>query len=144
MSQRFCTFWVGELFLGVEVERIQEVLRVERLTPVPLAPPEVGGLINLRGQILTAIDLRREFAIDVGPVPQNNAMHLILSEGTGVVSFIVDRVGDVVDVTAEDFEDPPETLKGDARKLIRGAYKLADRLMLVVNADYAADLSAHN
>lgn len=144
MSQRFCTFWIGELFLGIEVERIQEVLRVERSTPVPLAPPEVGGLINLRGQIVTAIDLRREFAVEVDPGQQDRAMHLILSEGTGAVSFIVDRVGDVVDVSAEAFEDPPETLKGEARRLIRGAYKLAHRLMLVVDTEYAVDLSAHH
>ncbi len=142
MKQRFCTFWVGGLFLGIEVKRIQEVLRVEQLTPVPLAPPAVSGLVNLRGQIVTAIDLRREFAVDVDPTPQATSMHLILSEGTSAISFVVDSVGDVVEVTAETFEDPPETLKGEARRLIRGAYKLANRLMLVIDADYAADLTA--
>jgi len=144
MSHRFCTFWVGSLFLGVEVERIQEVLRVGRLTPVPLAPPEVCGLINLRGRIVTAIDLRREFNIDVGVERHEGLMHLILSDGAGAVSFVVDRVGDVVEVTAENFEDPPETLKGESRRLIRGAYKLTRRLMLVLDAEYAADLSAHH
>lgn len=141
MSQRYCTFWVGNLFLGIEVEKIQEVLRVEQLTPVPLAPPKVSGLINLRGQIVTAIDLRREFLGEADHRPLDRAMHLILAEETGAVSFVVDRVGDVVEVSADTFEDPPETLKGESRRLIRGAYKLVHSLMLVLNTDNAADLS---
>lgn len=144
MSQRFCTFWVGSLYLGIEVEKIQEVLRVEQLTPVPLAPPEVCGLINLRGQIVTAIDLRQEFQAGSEHRPLNRSMHLILSEETGAISFVVDKVGDVVEVSADTFEDPPETLKGESRRLIRGAYKLAHSLMLVLNTDNAADLSAVN
>jgi purine-binding chemotaxis protein CheW len=144
MSPRFCTFRVGGLLLGIEVEHIQEVLRVEQVTPVPLAPPEVRGLVNLRGRVVTAIDLRYEFGIAAAAGPGGEGMHIILADGNGTVSFVVDSVGEVVVVPEDTFESPPETLKGASRRLIRGAYKLAHQLMLVIDADYAADLSAHH
>jgi len=64
---RFCTFYVGELFLGIEVEKIQEVIRYHEMTDVPTAPPEVRGLINLRGQIVTAIDARVHLGLETRP-----------------------------------------------------------------------------
>ena len=67
-------------------------------------------------------------------------MHLILRGEAGSLSFVVDRVGDVVEVTDEDYEDPPDTLKGEARQLIRGAYKLEERLMLVIDTEHALDV----
>ena len=139
MPKQFCTFHVGDLFLGIEVERVQEVIRDSDITPVPTAPPWVRGLINLRGQIVTAVDLRRranlpELAEESAP------MHIILSEETGSMSFVVDRVGDVIEVDDEDFEEPPDTLKGDQRRLIRGAYKLEDSLLLVLDSKFALDI----
>lgn len=139
MKRQLCTFWLGDLYLGIEVERIQEVLRSHRVTPVPLAPAAISGLINLRGQIVTAIDLRHRFGIVTGDRPEH-PMHLILRSESGSLSFVVDRVGDVVEVHDEDHEDPPDTLKGEARHLIRGAYKLEDRLMLIIDTEHALDV----
>ncbi len=139
MRRQLCTFWLGDLYLGIGVERIQEVLRSHRVTPVPLAPPAISGLINLRGQIVTAVDLRRRFGIPGEDRPEH-PMHLILRGEAGSLSFVVDRVGDVVEVTDEDYEDPPDTLKGEARQLIRGAYKLEERLMLVIDTEHALDV----
>ena len=136
MSRQFCTFYVGDLYLGIEAERVQEILRLENLTPVPLAPEAVCGLINLRGQIVSAVDLRLQLgapeALDAG-----RRMAIILSNAEGSISFVVDRFGDVVDVDEKDFEDPPENLKGRAREMIRGAYKLQDRLLLILNTENA-------
>ena len=139
MTRQFCTFWLGELFMGIEVEKAQEVLRFRSATEVPLAPRSIRGLINLRGQIVTAVDLRRRANLpDVSE--ESDPMHIILSEEAGSMSFVVDRVGDVIEVDDEDFEEPPDTLKGDERRLIRGAYKLEDTLLLVLDSKFALDI----
>ncbi len=132
MAPQYCTFHVGSLFLGLEIERIQEVLREASITRVPLAPPEVRGLINLRGQIVTAIDLRRRFGLEDPPADETPTT-LVLRFDNELVSLVVDRAGDVVDVGEEVFEDPPDTLKGARRQLIRGAFKLEHRLLLALD-----------
>src|SRR5262249_7466310 len=104
------------------------------MTRVPLAPPAVRGLINLRGQIVTAIDLRRRLEFNdrqAGQLPVN----VVVQTDDGAVSLLVDEIGDVLEVAEELFEPPPETLKGMARQLIRGAYKLNDRRLLLLCTD---------
>ena len=140
MAQQFCTFYVGDLFLGIEVERVQEVLRDNDITPVPTAPPSVRGLINLRGQIVTAIDLGTRFGI--ADREDESSTVLVLDAGSALLSFVVDRAGDVVEVNDESFEKPPDTLKGEARRLIKGTYKLQKKLLLVLDVENALDLDA--
>ena len=140
MAQQFCTFDVGDLFLGIEVERVQEVLRGSDITPVPTAPPSVRGLINLRGQIVTAVDLGSRFGIPDREGGESTV--LVLRTGSKLISFVVDRSGDVVEVDDSSFEKPPDTLKGEARRLIRGAYKLQKKLLLVLDVDYAIAVGA--
>jgi len=140
MMEQYCTFYLDELFMGIEVEKVQEVLRFPEMTPVPLAPDAVCGLINLRGQIVTAVDLRRR--INLSPREnEKEAMNIILRSEGGTLSFLVDQVGDVIEVDQSDFEEPPENLKGASRKLIRGAYKLKERLMLVLDTENTLDFS---
>jgi purine-binding chemotaxis protein CheW len=140
MAHQFCTFHVGDLFLGIEVERVQEVIRDSDITPVPTAPPSVRGLINLRGQIVTAIDLGTLFGI--ADREGESSTVLVLDAGSALLSFVVDRAGDVVEVNDESFEKPPDTLKGAARRLIRGTYKLQKKLLLVLNVEHALELDA--
>ena len=127
----------GNLY-GVEVSRVQEVLRSQRLTPVPLAPPGVAGLINLRGQVVTAIELRDRLGRPSRSEGTAAAAVVVRLDGE-VVSLLVDSVVDVVDVAAGDFEPPPDTLLGEGRDLIRGAYKLENGLLLALDVDKAAD-----
>jgi purine-binding chemotaxis protein CheW len=139
-SAQYCTFFLDRHFLGVEVETVQEVLRYQKITRVPLGPRVAEGLMNLRGQIVTAIDLRKrlempERAADVQPV------NLVVRTKGGVISLLVDEIGDVLDVPADLFEAPPETLKGSLRDLIRGSFKLKDRLLLALNAEEAVKVS---
>lgn len=136
MERQFATFYLGDLFLGVEVEKVQEVLRYQEMTPVPLASPVVRGLINLRGQIVTAIDLRRRFEIEERPHGKR-PMNVVLRAEEAPVSLLVDEIGDVLQIGEETLEAAPETLEGPARELIRGVFKLDGALLLVLDAEQA-------
>lgn len=139
-SGQFSTFYVGELFFGVDVLRVQEVLRFQQMTRVPKAPEVIEGLINLRGQIVTAIDMRGRLSL-----PQRNGnstpMNMVVRTEDGAVSLLVDEIGDVVDVDAATYEPPPENLDPAARELIHGVFKLNDRLLLVLDAARATEMS---
>jgi purine-binding chemotaxis protein CheW len=135
-SQQFCTFFLDDLYLGVEVERVQEVIRHQITTRVPLAPAVIGGLINLRGQIVTAINLRHRLGLPECDKTRE-PMNVVVRTDDGAVSLLVDEIGDVVEVEKGDFEQPPDTLRGEARALILGAYKLKGRLLLLLETDGA-------
>jgi purine-binding chemotaxis protein CheW len=137
---RFCTFFLDRFFCGVEVLHVQEVMHCQEMTPVPLAPPAVRGLLNLRGQIVTAIDLRRRLELREADASQT-PMNVVVRTDDGLVSLLVDRIGDVLEVEEDTFEPPPETLKGVARELIRGTYKLKDRLLLILDTEKAVNLT---
>ena len=133
------TFFVNGYLFGIEVATVQEVIRYQPMTRVPLAPPALSGLINLRGQIIAAVDLRRRLGFPdraAGELP----MDVVVRTRDGMVSLLVDRIGDVVEVSEEAFEEPPDTLVGIARELIRGAYKLDDALLLSLDVQGAVEL----
>jgi purine-binding chemotaxis protein CheW len=142
---QFCTFYLDGLLFGVELKSVQEVIRSLHLTRVPLAPPVVSGVINLRGQIVTAIDLRRRLELKERS-SDRPAMNVVVHTADGAVSFLVDEIGDVVEVDESTFEPPPETLRGVAREMVQGVYKLQDRLLLVLDTERAAqsDEVAHS
>ena len=134
LPQQFCTFYLGEHCYGIDVLKVQEVVRSQPLTRVPLAHSAVRGLINLRGQIVTAIDLRRRLhlaELDAIHEPVN----IVLQTEDGAVSLLVDEIGDVLEVSQQQFELPPETLQGTSREFIRGAYKLSDRLLVILDPE---------
>ena len=133
-KQQYSTFWVAGLYFGVPVRGVQEVLRYQEMTSVPLSPETVQGLINLRGQIVTAIDMRRRLGLperEEGSLPMN----VVLAEAGSGVSLLVDEIGDVLEVEEADFEQPPETLENRVRELIRGVYKLEGRLLLELDTE---------
>jgi purine-binding chemotaxis protein CheW len=129
---QYCTFRVADLFFGVEVERVQEVLRMQRMTRVPLASKTVRGLINLRGEIVTAIDLRRR--LELTPAPEDaELMNVVIRGEESAVSFLVDDIGDVLEVPDDTFEPPPVTLSGVTRRLVRSICKLHGELLLILD-----------
>lgn len=138
--RQLCTFYLDHLFIGIDVIRVQEVLRYQQMTAVPQAPPVVEGLINLRGRIVTAIDMRRRLDLPPRP-PDRLPMNVVLRTEEGILSLSVDRIGDVVEVSEAAFEAPPETVRGSARQLLLGTYKLEDRLLLVLDVDKTIDWS---
>ena len=128
---QYCTFTLGELHFGIETHQVQEVLRSTELTRVPLAPPSIRGLMNLRGQIVTVIDLAERLGLArLGAAP--SSVHVVVMADGAAVSLLVDAVGDVVEVTQAGFEYPPDTLEDWLRELIVGVHKLEDRLLLVL------------
>lgn len=137
----YCTFRVGPLYLGVEVHRVQEVIRAQRMTQIPGAPEVVRGLMNLRGQIVTALDLRRRLNLPAGDGAEK-LMNVVIRTPDGPVSLLVNEIGDVLVVDQSQFEPSPETLMGVTRELINGAYKLDGRLLLVLNLDCVMRVAA--
>ena len=138
---QLCTFFLDQFFFGIEAEKVQEIVRYQHITPVPLAPLEVRGLINLRSKILIAIDMRRRLDL---PVLNGDRLplNLVVRVDEENISLLVDDVGDVLDVSDDWFEPTPETLTGKVRQLIRGAYKLEDRLLLILDIEKVVDLSS--
>jgi purine-binding chemotaxis protein CheW len=135
-SQQFCTFLLAGYLFGVPVPRVQEVIRFQPMTPVPLAPTAVRGMINLRGQIVLAIDLR--LRLSLGERPEGDLpMNVVVRTADGAVSLLVDQIGDVIDVQPSTFEPPPETLRGPLRQVILGVHKLAGNLLHVLDAEKA-------
>ncbi|MFZ0772211.1 MAG: chemotaxis protein CheW [Candidatus Sulfotelmatobacter sp.] len=138
-TSQFCTFYLDKLLFGVELKGVQEVIRSLEMTKVPLAPAVVSGLINLRGQIVTAVDLRRRLELDPRP-PDMLPMNVVVRSEDGAVSLLVDEIGDVVEVDDSTFECPPETLRGTVREVITGVHKLHERLMLVLDTEKACEM----
>jgi purine-binding chemotaxis protein CheW len=138
---QYATFFVDGLFFGVDVLEVQEILREQTMTPVPLAPAEVEGLINLRGQIVTALDMRRR----LGLAPRNTAtaaMNVVIHTGGGAVSLLVDEIGDVIETGSAPLEPPPENLSSQTRDLIAGIFQLEERLLLLLNVDKTVQVTA--
>jgi purine-binding chemotaxis protein CheW len=138
-GHQFCTFYLGNQYFGLDVLKVQEIIRYQEMTRVPLAHPVVRGLINLRGQIVTAIDLRRRLDL-ADRVDGQLPVNVVVQTDEGAVSLLVDEIGDVLEVSDRQFERPPETLRGTARDLIRGAYKLPDRLLLILDIERTVSL----
>lgn len=139
-AAQLCTFTVADTLLGLEVEHVQEVIRFHEMARVPLASDKIEGLINLRGQIVTAIDMRRRLGLDPRD-PGDLPMNVVLTPGHGSVSLLVDDIGDVLELDDRTFESPPATLAPAYREMIRGVYKLERGLLLVLDSRKAIDLN---
>jgi purine-binding chemotaxis protein CheW len=140
LPTQYCTFYLHGQHFGVDVLEVQEILRYQEMTRVPLADDAVTGLINLRGQIVTAIDLRERIGLpdreEGGKLPTN----VVLQSEQGAVSFLVDEIGDVVEVAEASYEPPPDTMQPGLRDLVTGVFKLDDHLLLILDTNAAAEL----
>lgn len=137
------TFHVGKYLFGVDVALVQEVVRLNQMTPVPLAAPEIAGLINLRGEVLTAVDLRTRLGL---PPAENGRepVNVVVRVDDEPVSLLVDEIGGVLEVSQVPFEQTPSTVDERVRDLLIGAYTLPDRLLLALNAARVLEVSAES
>jgi purine-binding chemotaxis protein CheW len=133
---QFCTFFINDIYFGIDVMQVQEVVRFQEITPIPLAPLDIAGLINLRGQIITVIDLKcrldmsKELMVD-----EHGSFNIILCTGLELVSLLVDEMGDVVEIIDSEIEDTPATLNGNIRQMLYGTYQFDDSFLLILNAE---------
>jgi purine-binding chemotaxis protein CheW len=135
-TSQFCSFYLDRLLFGVELKGVQEVIRSLEMTRVPLAPTVVSGLINLRGQVVTAIDLR--LCLEMKPRPAGKQpMNVVVNSADGAVSLQVDEIGDVVEVQQKTLEPPPDTLRAAMRSMIPGVHKLNAGLLHVLDVEKA-------
>lgn len=137
MTQQYCTFLLDGHLFGVSVSAVQEVLKQQEITPVPLAADEVSGLINLRGQIVTSIDLRTRLSIRPRAEGAHSVSVVVRVADGEPVSLVVDQIGDVLEVEESRLEPPPDTVPHELRELVAGICKLEDRLMLLLDTERA-------
>lgn len=130
----------GQWF-GVPVLRVQDVIAGTAINRVPLAPPEVAGSLNLRGRIVTAIDLRHR--LRMAPRASGDSfMSVIVDRGGELYALLVDDVGDVLWLPADEYEPTPITLSAHWRSLCDGLYRLETDLLLVLDIEQVLNLEA--
>lgn len=129
--RQFSTFYVAGRLYGIDVTRVQEVVRPMPMTPIPLAPDYVTGLINLRGQVATAIGLRPLF--DLRENPPDLFMNVVCKIDGFLISLQVDEIGDVIEVSSKDFEPTPQTIPAEVRRFMTGIYKVSGALLSIVD-----------
>ncbi len=137
-SRQFSTFYIADRLYGIDVMKVQEVTRALPMSRVPLAPNYVHGLINLRGQISTAIGLRELFELtDKTPEVQ---MNVVCRAGDLLLSFMVDRIGDVMEVPQKDFEVTPDTIPDNVRRFMGGVYKIPGTLLSILEIEKITEI----
>ena len=130
---QFSTFVVSNRLYGVAVNRVQEVVRSLVMTSIPLAPNYVRGLINLRGQVATAIGLRQLFGLNE-PAP-SEFVNVVCKVNGSLLSFQVDEIGDVIEVLESDYEATPQTVPAEIRRFMTGIYKISGTLLSTLDVD---------
>ncbi|MGL5806920.1 MAG: chemotaxis protein CheW [Xenococcaceae cyanobacterium] len=137
-NHQFSTFYLNDTYFGINIETVQEVIRHRDTTPIPLAPPDICGLIDLRGQIVPVVDLQSRLGMQtdtfIRAIADENRYNIILRDDDDeLVSLLVGDIGDVLELPDEDFEPPIASLQGAIRSFVSGAYKLDDRLLLILD-----------
>jgi purine-binding chemotaxis protein CheW len=142
-TRQYSTFRVADMFMGIELTRVQELLRFQEMTSVPLAPSAIEGLINLRGQIVTALDVRRILGLPVVESEDSLPMNIVIQSEGGAVSLLVDEICDVLDVPRRASMPLPENMPAHQRELIERVYQLETGLLLILNTDRVLDTAAN-
>ena len=128
------TFSTGDEEFGVDILRVQEIIRTMAITNVPKAPEFVEGVINLRGKVIPIIDLRRRFGLQ----PKEHDKHtriIVIEINNMIVGFVVDSVSEVLRIPASTVEPPPPVVAGLESEYISGVGKLHDRLLILLDLD---------
>ncbi len=132
--RQLTTFSLGEYKYGIDVMKVQEVTNSLPMTKVPIAPNYVRGLINLRGQIATAIGLRELFGLGQSQ-PDTTRMTVICKIDGALLSLLVDSIGDVIEIPDVDYEPVPDTVQGQIRKFMSGVYKTKEAILSIIDLD---------
>ncbi len=136
--REFVTATIGSQLCGIPVLKVQDVLGPQRITPIPLAPVEVAGSLNLRGRIVTAIDLRTRLGLTLH-ADDKNEMSIVVEHHGELYSLMIDTVGEVLKMSASNFERNPATLDPVWRSFSEGVYRLTEGLLVVLDVDTLLD-----
>ena len=139
MRHQLATFRLDGRLYGIDVSRVQEALRLQTHTPVPLATPAIVGMVNLRGQVVLRIDLR----VRLGRAPFDpdaEPMMVVVNHDGEPVSLMVDQVGEVLEVASAAFGNPPPTLDPELRDFVTGVYTLDDDLLLHLDVSHVVQV----
>ena len=141
-TRQYLTIFLGKKVFGIPILQVQDVLASQKLTRIPLAPKAIAGVLNLRGRIVTAINLRVRLEEEVfsGPALE---MSVVVEHGGALFSLIVDNVGEVLTLSDESMEDLPVTLDKFWRDIANGVYQLDGRIMIILDIDKVLDLGHH-
>jgi purine-binding chemotaxis protein CheW len=139
-ERAFVTLTVADQLCGVPVLAVRDVLGPQTITRIPLAPPEIAGSLNLRGRIVTAIDLRRRLHLPATPSGTPH-MSVVAEQGGELYALLVDQVSEVLSLPASAFERNPPTLEPTWAAFSAGIYRLQDRLLVVLDVARLLSLS---
>ncbi|MGE4281009.1 MAG: chemotaxis protein CheW [Magnetospirillum sp.] len=131
-TQDYVTMFIDGQMFGIAVLTVQDVLGPQKITRIPLAPREVAGSLNLRGRIVTAIDVRLRLGLK-RPQEDNKGMSVVVEQGGELYSLMVDQVGEVLSLPVAKFERNPPTLDPMWREFSAGIYRLDDKLLVVLD-----------
>lgn len=134
---QFLSVRLNNQTFGVPIEEIQDVLKDLPITDIPMAKSYIKGVSNLRGRIVTAIDLQKRM-YEIGAAEDNDTfekMNIVVENNDELYSILVDKVGDVVEIPKDEVEAPPITLDPKWQELCQGVHKLDGDLMIIINTD---------
>ena len=131
-TRDYLTIMIGDQIFGIPVLQVQDVLGPQKVTRVPLAPPAVAGSLNLRGRIVTAVDVRTCLGLDRRE-NKDNEMSVVVEDSGELYSLLIDKVGDVMSLREKDYENNPSTLDPRWRGVSQGIYRLKDKLLVVLD-----------
>lgn len=138
-SKDFLTAYIADQLFGIPVLQVEDVLGEQTVTKVPLAPPEVAGSLNLRGRIVTAINVRKRLGLEEHPNKDKHQMSVVVEHEGELYSLIIDRVGDVLMLKNADFQANPATLDPLWRNVSAGIYRLEKNLLVVLDVATLVD-----
>lgn len=134
----YVTLMVADQLFGVPIHSVQDVLGPQRINRIPLAPAEVAGSLNLRGRIVTAIDLRKRMGLPPRPKDQRS-MSVVVDYNGELYSLLMDSAGEVMTLPASRFEQNPATLDPLWQDVTAGIYQLADKLLVILDIERLLD-----
>ena len=135
------TFYVGEALCGMDILKIQEINKLLEMTPVPQAPEYVRGIQNLRGQIVTVIDLCRKLGLPFVEVDREESRNIIVNSGNEYIGLLVEKISDVVRADTDSVQAPPANIGGVQGKYFEGVYKTDNNLIGILNAEEVLKVS---
>ncbi len=140
-NMQVCTFRVGQFYCGIPISAVQEVIQTLNFTRAPLASGAVSGLVAVRGDVLTEIDLRKKLRLAPAP-PGSEPVNVVVRSSDEAISLWADAVEDVIELDGDAGGDPPDTLMPEVLAVISKVYEVGDRLLLLLDPDRVSDVQA--